>query len=197
MHPPPAWTETPPSLLLQSWGGARPPQNQWPRFTSIAGVPSPGKEPAEACAPLTRTGSWRRAAPLLSRTCERSRAPPSAGSPFPGPWKRRGGRRKPRARLAPCALSLLPWRPLPRPRPARGQRRAAGCSQRAGVPFVEAMLSCGVLCFCRTGLSSAEASGMFNVSAGRVHGGVGVVRQRWAPLHSGGDTKCNAKGQEH
>lgn len=82
---------------------------------------------------------------------------------------------------------LLPWRPLPRPRPARGQRRVAGCSQRAGVPFVEAVLSCCVLCFCLTGLSSAEASGMFNVSAGRVHGGVGVVRQRWAPLHSGGE----------
>lgn len=53
------------------------------------------------------------------------------------------------------------------------------------VPFVEAVLLCCVLCFCRTGLSSAEVSGMFNVSNGRVHMGVSIVWQPWAPLHSG------------
>lgn len=55
------------------------------------------------------------------------------------------------------------------------------------LPFVEAGLLCCVLCFCRTGLSSAEVSGMFNVSNGRVHTGVSGVWQPWAPLHSGGE----------
>lgn len=38
---------------------------------------------------------------------------------------------------------------------------------------MEAVLLCRVLCFCRAGLFSAEAPGMFNVSAA-VHAGVGV-----------------------
>lgn len=106
----------------------------------------------------------------LSWSVEAPRWPPETPSPV--------------ASIRPLSVPLeTSAAPPPRPR----ERPAAGCSQRAGEPFVEAVLLCRVLCFCRAGLFSAEASGMFNVSAGRVHAGVGVVRQRWAPLHSGGD----------
>lgn len=94
--------------------------------------------------------------------CERSRAPPSAGSPFPGPW-RRGGRGLSgclhRPFSVPLETSAAP------PRPAREEASSRMLAEGQG-PLWK-------LCFCAVccvsvaqGCSPAEASGMFNVSAG-------------------------------
>ena len=110
---------------------------------------------AEACATLTRTRGWWRAAPLPSRTSERSRAPPKCWLSLSWSLEAPQWPGKPELScfLPPFLCSPGDLRPPPPATPlrARGEPQEA-CRGRA--PFVGAVLLCCVLFLShRAGLS--------------------------------------------